>query len=158
MAEKTSPVPADPQEYGIFLSVSKKQIAPLLKAIAKNPKLKHLHKDLKERLENIKDPLWWRYIGQARSQGRDGEVETDHNAVVSYSEDSGAYVMSWLWIDAKALRVCRKCGHTRLTHQHYLGDNEALQCTGCGHEMIFENDEIEPIAEPNKLTDTLKEP
>lgn len=30
----------------------------------------------------------------------EGEVEVDPNAVVSYSNDNGAYVLAWVWVDA----------------------------------------------------------
>lgn len=29
---------------------------------------------------------------------RDGELEVDDNAIVSVSEDGGAYVMAWVWV------------------------------------------------------------
>lgn len=31
----------------------------------------------------------------------DGEVEVDEGAVVSYSDDNGAYVMAWVWVNAE---------------------------------------------------------
>jgi hypothetical protein len=39
------------------------------------------------------------YIGAAREKyGRDGEIEIDHNAVVSRGDDPGAYVQAWVWV------------------------------------------------------------
>jgi hypothetical protein len=29
---------------------------------------------------------------------REGELEVDDNAIVSVSEDGGAYVMAWVWV------------------------------------------------------------
>lgn len=34
---------------------------------------------------------------------RDGELEFDENAKVSISEDGGAYVQAWKWIDSSSL-------------------------------------------------------
>lgn len=40
------------------------------------------------------------YLAAARTMyARDGELEFDDDAVVSYSDDAGAYVMAWRWID-----------------------------------------------------------
>ena len=36
--------------------------------------------------------------------GRDGEVEVDGNAVVSYGDDPGAYVAAWVWAPFEAER------------------------------------------------------
>lgn len=30
---------------------------------------------------------------------RDGELEIDNNAVVSWGDPNGAYVQAWLWVD-----------------------------------------------------------
>jgi hypothetical protein len=38
---------------------------------------------------------------QARAEGRDGEFEIDGDAIVSRSDDPGAYVSAWLWIPAE---------------------------------------------------------
>lgn len=32
-------------------------------------------------------------------QTREGELEVDDNAIVSESEDGGAYVMAWAWVN-----------------------------------------------------------
>jgi hypothetical protein len=29
---------------------------------------------------------------------RDGEIEVDSNALISYGDDDGAYVAAWLWV------------------------------------------------------------
>jgi hypothetical protein len=44
------------------------------------------------------------YVAQAREQyHRDGEIEVDHNAVVSHVDAGGAYVLAWVWVpDAKS--------------------------------------------------------
>jgi hypothetical protein len=40
---------------------------------------------------------------------RDGELEIDDNPVVSVSDDKGAYIAAWVWIDNPD---CRDCGET----------------------------------------------
>lgn len=39
---------------------------------------------------------------------KDGEVEFDDDAIVSVSEDKGAYVMAWVWISDEEAGVRRK--------------------------------------------------
>lgn len=39
---------------------------------------------------------------------RDGELEIDDNAVVSESDDGGAYVQAWVWIEGPTCEVCRE--------------------------------------------------
>ncbi len=39
-----------------------------------------------------------RYHAAAKHLQRDGELEIDDNALVSVSDDGGAYVMSWVWV------------------------------------------------------------
>jgi hypothetical protein len=29
---------------------------------------------------------------------RDGEIEVDSNAIISYGDDPGAYVAAWVWV------------------------------------------------------------
>ena len=44
------------------------------------------------------------YIAEARLlHHRDGEVEIDGSAVVSYGNDPGAYVQAWVWVDESDL-------------------------------------------------------
>ena len=41
------------------------------------------------------------YVARARKQyERDGEIEIDEGATVSHSDDGGAYVAAWVWVDA----------------------------------------------------------
>ena len=39
-----------------------------------------------------------KYRAAAERKQRDGEIEIDSDAVVSKGDDSGAYVMAWMWI------------------------------------------------------------
>jgi hypothetical protein len=41
-----------------------------------------------------------RYVEKANDKARDGELEVDPSAIVSISEDGGAYVMAWVWVYA----------------------------------------------------------
>jgi len=49
---------------------------------------------------------------RAAADVREGELEVDPDAVVSFSDDGGAYVMSWQWVSAKeiGLSTCDECG------------------------------------------------
>jgi hypothetical protein len=49
-------------------------------------------------IADLDDPAAGKYSDTAAAQTRDGELETDHNAIVSRGEDAGAYVMAWLWV------------------------------------------------------------
>jgi hypothetical protein len=40
-----------------------------------------------------------KYSELARNRNRDGELEVDETSVVSLSDDNGAYVMAWLWVN-----------------------------------------------------------
>lgn len=43
------------------------------------------------------------YVQAAREKvaNQEGSLEVDDNAVVSESDDGGAYVMGWVWVDAE---------------------------------------------------------
>lgn len=46
---------------------------------------------------NMQSDEWFR----ARAKElycRDGEIEVDSNALISYGDDDGAYVAAWLWV------------------------------------------------------------
>ena len=46
-----------------------------------------------------------RYRAAAKAQyQREGEIEIDDNAVVSYGSDPGAYVQAWVWVGAYEAR------------------------------------------------------
>lgn len=48
-----------------------------------------------------------------RLHQEDGTCEIDDNAVVSFSDDSGAYVQAWVWVDGSEVgesSECRHCG------------------------------------------------
>lgn len=43
-------------------------------------------------------PIWNKYLEAAQARHRDGELEIEDDATVSFSEDGGAYVLAWLWV------------------------------------------------------------
>jgi hypothetical protein len=49
-----------------------------------------------------------KYREAASRQHREGELEVDAGAAVSVSEDHGAYVSVWLWIDDEEAGVTRE--------------------------------------------------
>jgi hypothetical protein len=58
-----------------------------------------LNKLYAERVADEADPVTVAYRAQAREEyHREGEVEIDDNAVVSVSDDGGAYVSAWVWV------------------------------------------------------------
>ena len=40
-----------------------------------------------------------KYRAAAQARSREGELEVDDGAVVNVSEDPGAYVQAWLWVE-----------------------------------------------------------
>ncbi len=38
-------------------------------------------------------------LAQKDARVREGELEIDDNAVISYGDDNGAYIQGWLWVD-----------------------------------------------------------
>ena len=60
----------------------------------------------------------------AKSKWTDeGQIEIDDGAIVSISDDGGAYVAAWVWIDGE---VCRTCG---AVYDGY-GDGYDGECPG----------------------------
>jgi hypothetical protein len=58
-----------------------------------------LRKQLVEHDEEQNSSASGEYRGRAKAGfHKDGEIEVDDNAVVSYGGDDGAYVMAWVWI------------------------------------------------------------
>lgn len=68
--------------------------------LAKMPEFKHnfnLQEALRER-EKPSDYNEEKRDAAIEAYARDGEIEVDADAVVSESDDNGAYVMAWLWV------------------------------------------------------------
>lgn len=62
---------------------------------------------------------------RAQAGGDPGELECDYGARVSYSDDGGAYVMTWQWIDSvQAGLVCPHCDGAV--------SPESMKCLDCG--------------------------
>jgi hypothetical protein len=87
------------------------------------------------------------YIRHAKTKA--GEVEVDSNAIVSVSDDNGAYVMAWLWVadsdiwkgptdsDGEPCRFvnhyhCEECDQT-WSDQWSCACND--ECPSCGAEI-----------------------
>ena len=45
----------------------------------------------------MKSAEWFRAHAKERYQ-REGEIEVDDNARVSFGDDNGAYVQAWVWV------------------------------------------------------------
>ena len=48
---------------------------------------------------------------RAAAPQMDGEVETDEDAVISISDDGGAYVMTWSWVGSEDAGLTEPCPH-----------------------------------------------
>lgn len=60
------------------------------------------------------DPTEKAYVEAAKRIHTDeGTVEVDDNAIVSISEDGGAYVSAWVWVYNDQADVCDDCGTVR---------------------------------------------
>jgi len=72
------------------------------------------------------------YVEAARDKQRDGELEIDSSAVVSLSDDQGAYVMAWVWVaDSDVWKGdVDSDGEPCLFENHY-------QCDDCGQEWTM---------------------
>jgi hypothetical protein len=56
------------------------------------------------------------YREAAREQCRDGELEVDDGAVVSFGGDPGAYVAAWIWVSDEdaGIKQCARCDRTEV--------------------------------------------
>ena len=46
----------------------------------------------------------------AKAECTEGELEVDDNAIVSFSDDGGAYVAAWIWVNDMEAGICSACG------------------------------------------------
>lgn len=52
------------------------------------------------------DPIEQQFIAAAKKHQRDGEIEVDEDAtIVSISDDGGAYVLGWIWVDNEEIGI-----------------------------------------------------
>jgi hypothetical protein len=51
------------------------------------------------------------YREAARQHARDGELEVDDHAIVSFSDDEGSYVAAWIWVtdEEAGIKNCSAC-------------------------------------------------
>jgi len=77
----------------------------------------------------------YRQAAKDEVSGKEGELEVDDNAVVSFGDDDGAYVQAWLWvgdIEAK-IYTCQECGKVEIDPKDkadWGGDGYEL-CPAC---------------------------
>jgi len=80
------------------------------------------------------------YRAAAKEMGRDGELEVDDNAVVSFGSDPGAYVAAWIWVpnEAVGIKRCDSCERTELNPPDEAGWVETCDfdtlCPECAEE------------------------
>lgn len=103
--------------------------------------------------QDVPDPgtamLEQHYRDAAQAMQRDGELEVDDGAVVSLSDDGGAYVAAWMWVSAEAAGLtdddietdepgrCADCGQPAVDKW----DDETSVCRDC--HMQRQDDEME---------------
>lgn len=68
------------------------------------------------------------YIEAAREYHHsEGDLEIEPDALVSTSEDNGAYVMAWQWVSNSEANICDTCGE----HYDEGGDGFDGNCPSC---------------------------
>lgn len=112
------------------------------------------------------------YVAAAQSEGRDGDLEIDSNAVVSLGDDPGAYVMAWVWVDDSSIwsGPTDSDGEPCRFINHYTCDacNETWQdqwscacddaCPTCGHDYTPTHSiELDITGEPIDITAIIEE-
>ena len=84
--------PPAPPRKRIWTWIDEEDLLQIRKPSALHERAKHL-------LEEQNTGNWDKYLEGAReAYHRDGEIEIEDDATVSYSEDKGAYVLAWVWI------------------------------------------------------------
>lgn len=58
----------------------------------------------------------------------DGDLEVDDDSVVSFSDDGGAYVMCWKWVDDADAGIRLRCGDCNAELDEAQGDYMASPC------------------------------
>lgn len=71
---------------------------------------------------------------------RDGECEIDHmsdeTCMVSKSDDPGAYVMAWVWVDNETAGICSECGDFPGSETYgTVGDGYDGLCPSCADKV-----------------------
>lgn len=81
----------------ILNAIKLKQVLELLKQV-KTPESVQLRQELRDAARENKRIRQFQQIAREEFN-RDGELEFDDECTVSLSEDNGAYVQGWKWID-----------------------------------------------------------
>lgn len=80
------------------------------------------------------------YLEAAREEyGREGELEFDDNAVISVSEDGGAYVMGWRWVYDRETSMPKDLA-------------QALRYRFENVSVMLEDQDVDDDFEPHELT------
>lgn len=103
-----------------------------------------LRESLQRKLDESREPARLAsdqaYVAAAQTRyNDDGTCEVDVGALVSISEDGGAYVMAWVWVDAEDAGICVQCGATNADN----GEGYDGMCGNCadkaevpGHQAL----------------------
>lgn len=90
----------------MWINLPKDQVerfAKWVETYGSGPEDASLVKEMREKVESAFDPMNGHYVESAKERyQRDGEVEvdeqSDNSALVSFSDDGGAYVLAWVWV------------------------------------------------------------
>lgn len=84
------------------------------------------------------------FVDAAGKHGSDGDLEFDDNAAISLSDDGGAYVMGWKWVEYRELEptVCAQC-HEQKPICQYCKDDGEWYCADCCPKKADHNDSPE---------------
>lgn len=78
------------------------------------------------------------FIEAAQKKQDEGTLEVDSHALVSVSDDNGAYVMGWFWVaddelPAGTFEICTRCGCSNSSVElHTAG---GMLCDACSEEV-----------------------
>ena len=78
-----------------YISVSREDLASIERKLGHGAPL---CARIRRAIDDLDDPGLARYRAAACRRASTGNLEVDHNALVSRGDDDGAYVMAWLWI------------------------------------------------------------
>jgi hypothetical protein len=84
-----------PQITNVYVLASRDDLAGIEKRLGATHALAER---LRASFDSLHDERDSAYRQAAAAQARGGELEVDPNAIVSKSDDAGAYVMSWVWV------------------------------------------------------------
>lgn len=98
------------------------------------------------------------YLQAARDlHAREGELEFDDNAVVSLSDDGGAYVMGWCWVEGSDLKApddFAQAIRRRFDHMSVMLEDQDVDDDFRPRDLTFNDDLLTRYAAGESLPET----